>query len=311
MERTTGPRSCHAMNLNPRDGVRKPNMSSSSQSEAGLEKLASRIAVPAHVEHDFKATLKQFYQNAHVTSPFTFEGYEVGGSFERGVYINKQLSMDVFFFVKESALDKAGVYDARVPNLGRMLFANLNRVLRHLALDSNVDVDSTSPVRSIKATIRRKYHFYCIPAVKKKGNPVLVIPDGNESKRVNPVAEEQQLASMDKKTGGMATALVRLIKCWNVAWDRPMSNHLIERLVATVFGEKGIKSLVRGLRTFFQDAMVIVSKQKTIPELAEPERSILQAYPKERIAKIKKNLSQAFQDAVMEHWDVLFKDYWK
>ena len=158
-----------------------------------------------------------------------------GGSFDRGVYIDKGFDIDIYPIYKVNTKSKNKFKLVQKSLTGEILFGIIFEDLTsiHNQINPNLIVLEGPPYTHaipIKLEFEvETIYVDCIPAIELHEG-YLIAPDGLDSvKKVNLKLEEKGLSKVNKKHDGEATKLIRLLKYWN--WNYPLKSYLIQRLV--------------------------------------------------------------------------------
>ncbi|MHA1285583.1 MAG: hypothetical protein ACTSQP_24020 [Promethearchaeota archaeon] len=236
-----------------------------------------------------------------------------GGSWDRGVYINKEFDIDIYFIYKEN---EAVIYKLNQEDLsGKILFEILTEDLLTFKNEINPKLIIKKPPYSHSISIKLEYQnrflkVDCIPAIELS-NQFLLVPDGwDKVKKVNLKLEEKGLSKVNKKTNGKATKLIRLLKYWNWSWNKPLKSYIIQRLVEEIFLESRINSWGSAIKTFFNRAINIFNKYfdniLVLKDRVYQNRSILDEYSEDKINEFYEAIRNANNLARKSEWKELF-----
>ncbi len=240
-----------------------------------------------------------------------------GGSWDRGVHINKEFDIDIYIIYDE--IDNSE-YDFNENTLnGEILFTILFDDLDTIQeeVDPNLEI-MEPPSYSHAIPIRLQYQSRilkvdCIPAIELP-NQYLLVPDGwNYIKKVNQKLEENGLSKVNKKRNGNATKIIWLLKYWNWYWNKPLKSYVIQRIGEDIFIEFGINNWDKAVKTFFHKAINVFNKYNdgilVLQDRIYTNKSILEDYSEKKIDQFYDTLQEANQYAIKNQWDEIFGDF--
>jgi hypothetical protein len=195
--------------------------------EGRFEKLIASLAVSEGKEQYLKNQVNYLKKKLKKYSKWSYDppeneiedfanyvfvqGFWYGGSFDRGVHINKRFDIDSYIIYKEV---EGIMLDPDAMN-GEILFTILYGDLE--TIQKNVNCELTLLERlpqTYSIPIRldfegQKIYLDCIPAIELP-NEYLLAPDGwNSLKKVNLKLEERGLSKVNKRTNGKVLARYR------------------------------------------------------------------------------------------------------
>jgi len=240
-----------------------------------------------------------------------------GGSWDRGVHINKEFDIDIYIIYDE--IENSNYEFNEDTMNGEILFTILDEDLVSIQQEINSDLKLVKRGRYTHAIpIELKYQnkilkIDCIPAFELP-NQYLLVPDGwNYIKKVNLKLEEKGLSKVNKKNNGNATKLIWLLKYWNWYWKKPLKSYIIQRLAENIFLECRINDWDKALKTFFHKATNIFNKfydgELILPDRVYNHTSILEDYSEKKIDKFYDTLKEANQYALKNQWNELFINF--
>ena len=237
-----------------------------------------------------------------------------GGSWDRGVHINKEFDIEIYIVYKEIENSNYKFNESTLE--GEILFTVLLNDLKTIQekIDSNLTLVEKNKY-SHAIPLELKYQdgtlkIDSIPAIELP-DQTLIVPDGWEDcKKMSLILEEDALSRLNIKNHGNGTKLIRLLKYWNWYWDMPLKSYIIQRLVEAVFFESGIDEWEETLKTFFHGALNIFNKHDK-GKLVLVDRlyygtSILEDFDFDEINKFHDALREANQYALKNKWNKLF-----
>ena len=242
-----------------------------------------------------------------------------GGSFDRGVHINKDFDLDIYLIYSlikgQEKKHNLGVKSLSGEILFKFLYDDLEAVHRNknpnLILPDNVQFKHAIPIELEfnKQTI----YVDCIPSIElPKG--YLIAPNGWEAPmKVNLLLEEQGLSRVNDKTNGRATKLIFLLKYWNFNWEYPLKSYVIQRLVEEIFINNKINSWDKAVKIFFNQSIHLLKKhydnEIVLRDRVYTNKSILNDYQKDKRHNFYESLQEANQYAMKNEWKELFGDF--
>lgn len=239
-----------------------------------------------------------------------------GGSFDRGVYIDKGFDIDIYPIYKVITKNKNN-YNINQKSLsGEILFSIIYEDLStiHSEINPNLLIlEEPSYTHAIPIQLDfedQTIYVDCIPAIELP-HGYLIAPNGLDSvKKVNLKLEEEGLSKVNKKHSGRVTKLIRLLKYWNWNWDYPLKSYVIQRLVEEIFLEERMNSWDKAVKTFFSRSINIFNKhfnnKIVLRDRVYTHKSILEDYSEYKINSFYEALQEGQIYAVRNDWTKLF-----
>jgi len=240
------------------------------------------------------------------------KGFWYGGSFDLGVYINKNFDIDTYIIYKEND----GV-SLNLKNLdGECMFTTLYEDLStiHESINKNlVILESLPHTHAIPIELHYQNKILkmdCIPAIELVNNQLLV-PDGwNDQKKINLKSEEIGLNKLNKKHHGNGTKLILLLKYWNWHWKKALKSYVIQRLVGDIFMDHEINGWKDAVRTFFRESVILFEthfgNELILKDRVYTNKSILNDYDAKQVNNFNNKLRHANNLVKKNQWEKIF-----
>lgn len=243
------------------------------------------------------------------TYKYTLERFWFGGSIDRGLFIKNRFDVNLYFIYKKN---NNNLPNEQIDLIGSILFELLYSNLKVYQYNNREIMKLLKePPYKHDIPIRMDYQgisilFDCIPAIELT-NGYLLIPRGiGGAKKINPKLEEQTLSELNKKQNGRITKFIILIKYWNFNWGIPLKGYLIERLVEFIFDKIEVHSWDQAVKSFFNQAIHILNKEKFLPDRVNNQYSLLDEYSSNELKNFLEVLREAKNYAQNGEWKKLF-----
>lgn len=283
--------------------------------EERFERFAAKLAVPESLQKECRIKVKALYEQMNRISFDSFQKYRLGGSFDRHTYIKGNFDVDCYFIFDDLLIYR--ILFSFIPNfysnpinIPEMLFSELYYNLKLIQNWSGISIIRDPPyLHAIPIRISRDIKVDCIPALQpNSSSSILLIPEGNELKKVDPTLDEEALSEVNTFNNGRVTPLVRVLKYWNYLSGKKLKSYFIERLVIEVFEEVRFKNWVKAIRHFFQNACRIIDNKERNPDRVNPKISIFDELSKAKLGRIYNIFAFAAGAANCGKWEKLFGD---
>ena len=242
------------------------------------------------------------------TYKYTLKRFWFRGSFERGLFIKNRFDVEIYFIYSKNNTSPNEKSNLIGKQLFELLYSNLK--VYEFNYRENMKLLKLPPYGH-NIPIRLDYHsisilFDCVPSIELS-NGDLIIPNGMGGiKKISPTLEEKALSKLNKKQNGKITKLIVLMKYWNFNWGKSIEGYLVERLVESIFDKIAIQSWDQTVKTFFNQAISILDKQKFLPDRVFDKYSLLDEYSSDDLNKFIKVIKEAKNCGQKGEWKNIF-----
>lgn len=250
-----------------------------------------------------------------ISNQLSIKGFWYGGSFDRGIHINKKFDIDDYIIYKEVEEVELNPKAFTGEILFTILYGDLKTIQKNekceLSILKNLPQNHAIPVR-LDFEGQRVY-LDCIPAIELP-DQYLLAPNGwNDVKKVNLKLEEQGLSKINEKSNGKATKLIWLIKFWNYRHQNPLKSYVIQRLVEEIFITHPINEWENAIKIFFSQALEILNKhlknEIVLRDRVYTHKSILKDYSSKKIKKFQITLQKGNLQVINNEWNKIFGSF--
>ena len=299
-----------------------------------FENFISSLSIPRHFRVNIsRAILKVVKNLPTTTNPIIFpiqnsnkklknviklRGHQFGGSFDRGTNIRNISDVDAYVLYDElptmeglsKALQKLEP-DSHIDYRGEVLLKTLHHQLKKIRLSVRRRLEIKHPPYTHAIKVKMRYanqviKMDLVPAIDLHEGGNLLIPNTTKNAmKVNPTKEENALKTLNERTDGRGTKIIRLVKAWNNHSQRTFISYILERLVLEIFKNKPINDWDKALITFFTDAIKIIKQRTFMPDKVYSQASILNNFSQEQLTIMQTKLEKAKNYAENSEWEKL------
>ena len=256
--------------------------------------------------------------NKKLRNVIKLQGHEFGGSFDRGTNIRNISDVDAYVLYDElPTIERLSIAlqklkpDTHIDYRGEVLLKTLHHQLKKIRLSVRRKLDVKQPPYTHAIKVKMRYanqviKMDLVPAIDlhEDGN-LLIANTIKNTMKVNPIKEENALKTINEKTDGRGTKMIRLVKAWNNHSQRTFISYILERLVLEVFKNKPVGDWDKALITFFTDSIKIIKQRTFIPDKVYSHASILNNFSQERLTIMQNKLENAKIYAQNSEWEKL------
>ena len=251
-----------------------------------------------------------------ISNKLHVKSFWYGGSFDRGVYINKKFDLDIYMIYTLINKNQVKIKKLSSGNLMNMiLFHDLIYIKENLNKDlsilSNPPFSHAIPIRF---DFNNKTLFFDLIFAFELPQNYLLVPNGMEYvKKINLKLEEEALSKINDRQNGKATKLIRLLKFWNWYWNNPVKSYLIQRLVEEIFCNRLIRTWNNAVKIFFNQSLYFLNQylngKIVLRDRVYTNKSILDDYEENKIIDFYSIFNNANFYAQNNRWNELFGDF--
>ena len=300
-----------------------------------FENFISSLSIPRHFRLNISRAILKVVKNLPTTknqiifpiqnsnkklkNVIKLQGHQFGGSFDRGTNIRNISDVDAYVLYDElptmerlsRALQKLEP-DKHIDYRGEVLLKTLHYQLKKIRLSVRRKLEIKHPPYTHAIKIKMRYanqvvKMDLVPAIDlhEEGN-LLISNTIKNTMKVNPIKEENALKTINERTDGRGTKMIRLVKAWNNYSGRTFISYILERLVLEVFKNKPIDDWDKTLIIFFTNAIKIIKQKTFIPDKVYSHASILKSFSHKRLTIMQTKLEEAKNHTQNSEWGKLF-----
>jgi len=257
--------------------------------------------------------------NKKLRNVIKLQGHQFGGSFDRGTNIRNISDVDTYVLYDElptlERLTKASQKlepESLIDYRGEVLLKTLHHQLKKIRLSVRRKIEIKHPPYTHAIKVKMRYanqviKMDLVPAIDLHEDGNLLIPNTiKNTMKVNPIKEENALKTINKRTDGRGTKMIRLVKAWNDHSQRTFISYILERLVLEIFKDKTVDDWDEALIIFFTNSIKIIKQKAFIPDKVYSHASILKSFSQERLTIMQTKLEEAKNHTQNSEWGKLF-----